>query len=127
MRYSRTRFVDSHAVTARDKVVAKGRLGPGQMIACNLVDGGFEDNWSIKHRVATRRSYGDWIRLHTKVGACGGVETRLAVSCARVAWAPAVAPRWSRGPPPEADSTMPRTCRSCCWRLVLTRWILLFS
>lgn len=51
------------------QVVSKGRLGPGQMIACDLVNGGFEDNWTIKEREAAKRPYGDWIRRQTKV--CG--------------------------------------------------------
>lgn len=50
------------------QVVSKGRLGPGQMIACDLVNGGFEDNWSIKQKVAAQRPYGDWLRAHSKVG-----------------------------------------------------------
>ncbi|CAN0178510.1 unnamed protein product [Ectocarpus sp. 4 AP-2014] len=49
------------------EVTSKGRLGPGQMIACDLVNGGFEDNWSIKQKVAAGRPYGDWLAQHTKV------------------------------------------------------------
>lgn len=49
------------------QVVSKGRLGPGQMIACDLVNGKFEDNWSIKQKVAAGRPYGDWIKQHSKV------------------------------------------------------------
>lgn len=45
----------------------KGRLGPGQMIACDLVNGGFENNWSIKQKVAAKRPYGDWLRANSKV------------------------------------------------------------
>ena len=51
-----------------NQVVSKGRLGPGQMIACDLATGEFEDNWSIKESVAARRPYGDWLRAHSKVG-----------------------------------------------------------
>lgn len=49
------------------KVLTKGRLGPGQMIACDLVKGGFEDNWTIKEQVAGMRPYGDWLKTHAKV------------------------------------------------------------
>eukprot|EP00903_Cladosiphon_okamuranus_P012610 g11799.t1 len=48
------------------EVVSKGRLGPGQMIACDLVNGGFEDNWSIKQKVAAGRPYGEWMKQHAK-------------------------------------------------------------
>lgn len=37
------------------------------MIACDLVNGGFEDNWSIKQKVAAGRPYGDWLAQHAKV------------------------------------------------------------
>ena len=50
------------------QVASKGRLGPGQMIACDLVEGGLEENWSIKEKVAAKRPYGDWLRAHTKAG-----------------------------------------------------------
>lgn len=49
------------------QVVSKGRLGPGQMIACDLVKGGFEDNWTIKEQVAAKRPYGEWLKTHAKV------------------------------------------------------------
>ncbi|CAN0515989.1 unnamed protein product, partial [Laminaria digitata] len=48
------------------QVASKGRLGPGQMIACDLVEGEFEENWSIKEKVAAKRPYGDWMRAHSK-------------------------------------------------------------
>lgn len=50
-----------------EQVLSKGRLGPGQMIACDLVNGGFEDNWSIKQKVAAGRPYGDWLKQYGKV------------------------------------------------------------
>ncbi|CAN0530397.1 unnamed protein product [Scytosiphon promiscuus] len=49
------------------QVVSKGRLGPGQMIACDLVNGGFEDNWAIKQKVAGGRPYGEWLTQHARV------------------------------------------------------------
>lgn len=53
------------------KVAMKGRLGPGQMIACNLEDGGgLEDNWHIKAEVAAKRPYGQWLRKHAKASPC---------------------------------------------------------
>lgn len=45
-------------------IVMKGRLGPGQMIACDLEDGRFLDNWAIKEIVAARRPYGEWVNAH---------------------------------------------------------------
>jgi len=43
------------------EVVEKGRLGPGQMIAVDLQDGTFLDNWTIKKQVAARFPYGEWL------------------------------------------------------------------
>ncbi|CAM9991136.1 unnamed protein product, partial [Scytosiphon promiscuus] len=48
------------------EVVSKGRLGPGQMIACDLVNGAFEDNWAIKQKVAGGRPYGEWLTQHSR-------------------------------------------------------------
>lgn len=43
-------------------VTAKGRLGPGQMIAVDTVDGRLLANDYIKEMVSRRQPYGDWVR-----------------------------------------------------------------
>ena len=42
-------------------VVERGRLGPGQMIAVDLVRGGLLRNDEIKRELAARRPYRDWV------------------------------------------------------------------
>mmetsp|Transcript_38995 Transcript_38995/g.49767 ORF Transcript_38995/g.49767 Transcript_38995/m.49767 type:complete len:1662 (+) Transcript_38995:108-5093(+) len=43
-------------------ILEKGRLGPGQMIAVDLLEGNFLDNWTIKKQVASRFPYGEWLK-----------------------------------------------------------------
>ena len=43
-------------------VVAKGRLGPGQMVCADLAAGTFRTNTEIARDVATRAPYGDWVK-----------------------------------------------------------------
>lgn len=42
-------------------VVDRGRLGPGQMLAVDMVHGEVLDNHRIKSRLAQRRDYGRWL------------------------------------------------------------------
>ena len=49
------------------QVIAKGRLGPGQMLAVDLVKGELLTNWTIKQQVARRLPYGDWVRTYRQV------------------------------------------------------------
>ncbi|MCS6812138.1 MAG: glutamate synthase large subunit [Cyanobacteria bacterium] len=44
------------------EILEKGRLGPGQMIAVDLVSHEILKNWDIKQRVASRCPYGQWLR-----------------------------------------------------------------
>jgi glutamate synthase (ferredoxin) len=44
------------------KVDAKGRLGPGQMIALDLETGEFFNNFEIKSQLAKKYPYGQWIK-----------------------------------------------------------------
>lgn len=48
-------------------IIEKGRLGPGQMIAVDLVNHEILKNWQIKQRVAQRLPYGDWLKQHRQV------------------------------------------------------------
>ena len=49
---------------AEERIVEKGRLGPGQMLAVNLLDGTVLKNWDIKQKVAAKRPYGAWLSEH---------------------------------------------------------------
>ncbi|WP_414527429.1 glutamate synthase-related protein [Nodularia chucula] len=44
------------------KIIEKGRLGPGQMIAVDLVKQEVLKNWEIKQRVAQQYPYGEWLK-----------------------------------------------------------------
>ncbi|MCS6782783.1 MAG: glutamate synthase large subunit [Gloeomargarita sp. SKYBB_i_bin120] len=48
------------------QVLAKGRLGPGQMLAVDLVRGELLTNWTIKQRVAQRHPYGVWVKQYRR-------------------------------------------------------------
>ncbi|MCF4966243.1 glutamate synthase-related protein [Nostoc sp. CMAA1605] len=45
-------------------IVEKGRLGPGQMIAVDLVNHEILKNWDIKQRAAKKHPYGEWLRQY---------------------------------------------------------------
>jgi glutamate synthase (ferredoxin) len=44
------------------RIVEKGRLGPGQMLAVNLDSGTLLRNWEVKAEAAARHPYGDWLQ-----------------------------------------------------------------
>ncbi|MEN9678118.1 MAG: hypothetical protein RIS76_4014 [Verrucomicrobiota bacterium] len=46
------------------KVVRKGRLGPGKILAIDTVTGKFLDNEEVKSFVASQQPYGDWIKAN---------------------------------------------------------------
>jgi len=46
------------------RVVEKGRLGPGQMIAVDTAAGRLLKNDDIKDEIARRRPYGEWLEQH---------------------------------------------------------------
>jgi glutamate synthase (NADPH) large chain len=48
-------------VVPESAAVAKGRMGPGQMIAIDLEEGIFYDDTAIKERIAGEAPYGDWV------------------------------------------------------------------
>ncbi|MGK7925655.1 MAG: glutamate synthase-related protein [Spirulina sp.] len=45
-------------------IVERGRLGPGQTIAVDLQSQEVLKNWEIKHRVAQRHPYGEWVKQY---------------------------------------------------------------
>ncbi len=49
-----------------DQIIEKGRLGPGQMLAVDLENARLLRNWDVKHEVATRNPYRDWLTKHRK-------------------------------------------------------------
>ncbi|MBD2613275.1 glutamate synthase large subunit [Nostoc punctiforme FACHB-252] len=46
------------------KIIEKGRLGPGQMIAVDLVNHEVLKNWEIKQRIAKQHPYGKWLQQY---------------------------------------------------------------
>ncbi len=46
------------------KVVQKGRLGPGRILAIDTETGKFLDNDAVKRFVAAQQPYGDWVTAH---------------------------------------------------------------
>eukprot|EP00271_Cylindrocystis_brebissonii_P004208 TRINITY_DN1580_c2_g1_i1.p1 TRINITY_DN1580_c2_g1~~TRINITY_DN1580_c2_g1_i1.p1 ORF type:complete len:1628 (-),score=366.73 TRINITY_DN1580_c2_g1_i1:1822-6705(-) len=49
-----------------EKVLAKGRLGPGMMISADLETGEVNENTDIKKRVAAAHPYKEWLAEHTR-------------------------------------------------------------
>ncbi|MFZ4804140.1 MAG: glutamate synthase large subunit [Synechococcus lacustris] len=43
------------------RIIEKGRLGPGQMLAVDLENGRLLRNWEVKEEVASRHPYGAWL------------------------------------------------------------------
>ena len=69
MRYLETRdgllIAGSEAgmvVVMEADVVAKGRLGPGQMIAVDLAEGRLYHDWEIKQKIAASQPFAEWVR-----------------------------------------------------------------
>src|SRR6185295_11779300 len=49
------------------RVIRKGKVGPGQMIAADLRTGRFEDNAAIKSALAARQPYAEWLTRQMEV------------------------------------------------------------
>ncbi|MEB3320698.1 MAG: glutamate synthase large subunit [Cyanobium sp.] len=49
-----------------DRILEKGRLGPGQMLAVDLENGRLLHNWDVKQEVAARHPYGAWLAEHRR-------------------------------------------------------------
>ena len=49
------------------RIVEKGRLGPGQMIAVDLKKGKLWKDGALKDMLAARRPWGDWVKRTTKI------------------------------------------------------------
>ena len=48
-------------------VVRKGRLGPGQMISANLVEGVFKESVQIAREVSTAQPYREWLSTSSRL------------------------------------------------------------
>ncbi|QVV66808.1 glutamate synthase large subunit [Synechococcus sp. LA31] len=48
------------------RIIEKGRLGPGQMLAVDLENGRLLHNWEVKQEIATRHPYGQWLAEHRR-------------------------------------------------------------
>ncbi len=55
------------------RVVHKGKVGPGQMIAADLRTGKFEENQAIKSRLAAAQPYAEWLARQMEVLPPAGV------------------------------------------------------
>ena len=60
------------AVIDESRIVRKGKVGPGQMIAADLRTGRFEENDEIRSTLAARRPYAEWLKRHMRVLAPAG-------------------------------------------------------
>ncbi len=61
------------AVTIDDaRVIRKGKVGPGQMIAVDLTTGAFQDNTTVKNWLAAQQPYAKWLAAHQQVLAPAG-------------------------------------------------------
>ncbi|HSR70858.1 MAG TPA: glutamate synthase central domain-containing protein, partial [Kiloniellales bacterium] len=49
------------------EIIEKGRLGPGQMIAVDLVDGKLFHDGELKEHLAAQRPYGEWVANITQL------------------------------------------------------------
>ena len=120
-------------------VVAKGRLGPGQMVCADLEAGTFKTNTEIARDAAARAPYADWLaasaRRLSDLGAsrcgrggagrgggraAGGEEGSTASGRWLALWPPPVpAPRRTDLPPPwEAGGKFPSQCMARAERLL---------
>ncbi|MCX5932578.1 MAG: glutamate synthase large subunit [Cyanobacteria bacterium] len=48
------------------RIVEKGRLGPGQMLAVDLENGRLLQNWQVKEEAASRYPYAAWLQEHRR-------------------------------------------------------------
>ena len=64
-------------LTNSDKVVAKGRLGPGQMVLADLAAGSFTTNTDIARSVATKHPYKEWLSRSSRLESLGASKTFL--------------------------------------------------
>ncbi|WP_174274493.1 glutamate synthase large subunit [Sphingomonas bacterium] len=48
-------------IVPESSTIAKGRMGPGQMVAIDLEEGRYYDDAAIKARIAAEAPYGEWV------------------------------------------------------------------
>ena len=58
-------------------VVAKGRLGPGQMVLADLSAGTFKTNTDIARAVATKHPYKEWLAKSNRLESLGASKDFL--------------------------------------------------
>ena len=59
------------------RIVEKGRLGPGQMLAVDLEQGRVLRNWEVKEEAAARLPYASWLAEHRRTLAPGPWQESL--------------------------------------------------
>ncbi|MFM7266969.1 MAG: glutamate synthase central domain-containing protein, partial [Cyanobium sp.] len=61
------------------RIIEKGRLGPGQMLAVDLAQGRVLRNWEVKEEAAARLPYASWLEEHRRSLAAGPWQDSLAL------------------------------------------------
>lgn len=64
-------------LTNAENVVAKGRLGPGQMVCADLSKGTFQNTQELAREVAAGHPYSEWLKArwaHLSLPREGGAE-----------------------------------------------------
>ncbi|MEB3362020.1 MAG: glutamate synthase large subunit [Synechococcaceae cyanobacterium] len=59
------------------RIVEKGRLGPGQMLAVDLETGRLLHNWEVKQEAADRHPYAAWLAEHRRSLSLGGWQQQI--------------------------------------------------
>jgi len=58
---------EAGAVPIEDgRIMLKGKLGPGQMVAVDTKRGVFLEDGEVKHELALRKPYGDWVKQNLR-------------------------------------------------------------
>jgi len=52
---------------SEERIVAKGRVGPGQCIGVDLAEGRFYKDRELKDMLATRHPFGEWVQRTTRI------------------------------------------------------------
>jgi glutamate synthase (NADPH) large chain len=103
-------------------VVEKGALGPGQMLAVDMVAGALYHDAELKDLLAASQPFGDWVGLdHRSRGGDGGGRGAAAVRGRGAAAAPDRGRLHARGARGDPRTPWPRTARRRSARWATTR------
>lgn len=48
-----------------ENVIAKGRLGPGQMVCADLAEGTFQNTQELAREIAAAHPYAEWLKARS--------------------------------------------------------------